>query len=123
MLKFWAIAFCGIAVFAHVAICNDHDSFENVSMELLKDLPKYFKEAIEEVEEEDTKIASKGVEAFRSNWISQCSKDFLYIYTAMIRDGNFTDWPFQGIVIYRIGWNLRIVFINKSIEFLIQKKM
>lgn len=100
MLKFWAIAFLGIAILQNVAICTAEDSFESLSMKLLSDLPRHFKEAIEEVEKEDAAITSKGLGPFRFNWIPQCLKDYGYIYWAAARDRNITGWPTQGIVSY-----------------------
>lgn len=97
MSKVWIIAFFGVAIFANVAICNDQSDFMDLSIDLIQNLPKYFKEAIEEIQKEDATNASNSTETTRSRWISSCARDFLYVYWAMIRDRNIMDWPFQGI--------------------------
>lgn len=101
MLKFWTLAFIGIAFFANVAICDDNNSFEDVSMDVVKNLPKYLKDAIDETEYENSANAINAAKKFKFPWPSQCFKDYLRIYTALFQKKN-RNWALEGIVFNKI---------------------
>lgn len=99
MLKSWILVFIGIALFANSAICEDEfDFFEDVSMDLIQNLPKYLKEAVDLLEKEESANVLNGTEYSLFPRISQCTKDYLRIYTSLLRKKR-REWAFKGIVI------------------------
>lgn len=105
MLKFWTLAFIGITLFASVAICDDNNSFENVTTKLVANLPEYLKDAIREVEYENSANAINAAKKFKFPWPkfkfpTQCIKDYLRIYRALLRKEDRT-WALSGIVLMK----------------------
>lgn len=100
MLKIWAFTFICIALYANVAVCDDIEFFENASVDLIKNLPNHFKDAIVELEKEDSANASMNITERikfpRLPRLSQCFKDYLHMYTALLRKQS-RSWALQGI--------------------------
>lgn len=102
MLKFWTSAFIGITIFANVAICDDDNySFEEAAVDLVKDLPKYLKDAIHEIEYENSANSINAAKRIRFPRPSQCFKDYLRLHTALLRQKD-RSWALSGIVLNEI---------------------
>lgn len=96
MLKFWTLAFIGIAFFANSAHCDNEDAnFWDGSMELVKNLPRYIKEAIDEVEKKEQTIAINDTHTFSPRFRNQCFNDYFRMFGALLRRET---WALQGTV-------------------------
>lgn len=102
MLKFWTFVCICIALFANVAVTDDINSFEDVFVDLITNLPKHFKDAIDETENVDASNALNITGKIRFPHLprpSQCLKDYLRLHTALLRKGS-RNWALEGTVFF-----------------------
>lgn len=99
MLKIWTFAFICITVYTNVVVCDDTDSFRDASIDLIKNLPKYFNDALLELDNEESANANttitERIHFPRLPKLSQCLKDYLRMYTLFRADTR--SWALEGI--------------------------
>lgn len=121
MLKIWTFAFICITVYTNVVVCDETDLFRDASIDLIKNLPKYFNDAVLELDNEESAKTNTTISE-RIHFprlpklpkISQCLKDYLRMYTLLRADTR--SWAFEGIHLKLNGIFNKITCLKSEIK-------